>query len=50
MLFFQFMLLAGYMYADRSFRWLSPLRRVLLHAALLGLALSVFPLEIQDSP
>src|SRR5215218_2512671 len=50
MLFFQFMLLAGYLYAGRSFRWFSPWRRILLHATLLGLAVVVLPLKIHAVP
>src|SRR5215218_863355 len=50
MLFFQFMLLAGYLYADRSFRWFSPWHRILLHATLLGLAVVVLPLKIHAIP
>jgi hypothetical protein len=50
MLFFQFMLLAGYLYADRSFRWLSAGRRILAHGVLLGLATVVLPLQIHGVP
>ncbi len=44
MLFFQVLLLAGYAYAHLSARWLKPRTQVLLHLALVGLALALLPI------
>ena len=45
MLFFQVVLLAGYMYADFTSRLLTPRAQGILHAALLALALLTLPLN-----
>ncbi len=44
MLFFQVMLLAGYAYAHCSITWLRPRQQVLLHLALLALAVCFLPI------
>jgi hypothetical protein len=44
MLFFQAMLLAGYLYAHWSIRYLTPRRQAALHATLLGLSLLLLPI------
>jgi hypothetical protein len=49
LLFFQVMLLAGYFYAHLSTRLLKPRAQVLLHLALLGLALTTLPIIPSDS-
>lgn len=49
MLFFQTLLLAGYAYADRSVRWLSPGRQVLLHAILLVVSLASLPIVASEA-
>jgi hypothetical protein len=44
LLFFQATLLAGYLYAHWSTRWLKPKRQALLHIALLALSLALLPI------
>jgi len=44
MLFFQVMLLAGYAYAHCSISWLRPRQQVMLHLALLALAVCLLPI------
>lgn len=46
MLFFQAVLLAGYLYAHLSTRWLGVRRQAVLHLALLACALAVLPISI----
>ena len=46
MLFFQVALLAGYLYAHLSSRWLEPRPQWILHLALLGVALLSLPLSL----
>jgi hypothetical protein len=47
--FFQVMLLGGYLYAHLSSRFLKPRAQVLLHLVLLGLALATLPIIPNDS-
>lgn len=49
LLFFQTLLLAGYLYAHLSARWLRPRVQVGLHLALLGSAILVLPFHIPES-
>jgi spermidine synthase len=49
MVFFQAALLAGYLYAHTSTRWLTPRRQLALHAPLLLLPFLVLPLAIGAS-
>ncbi len=44
MVFFQFVLLFGYAYADWTTRWLKPRRQALMHLSLLVLSLAVLPI------
>jgi hypothetical protein len=44
LLFFQATLLAGYLYAHWSTRWLRPKRQALLHIALLAVSLALLPI------
>ncbi len=46
LVFFQLTLLAGYLYAWASARWLQPLAQIALHAALTLAALAVLPIRI----
>lgn len=48
MLFFQILLLGGYAYAHLSIRRLTPRRQVMVHLALLGLALALLPITPGD--
>jgi hypothetical protein len=49
LLFFQMLLLAGYAYAHFSTSRLSPRRQVILHLALLAVALALLPITPSDS-
>lgn len=46
LVFFQVMLLGGYVYAHATARWLPPKRQGLLHAAIVLLSLSLFPVGL----
>ncbi len=46
MLFFQAMLLAGYLYAHFATKWLGPKRQAILHVGVLALALLTLPFSI----
>ena len=46
LMFFQTLLLLGYLYAHASSRFLSPRRQVLLHVALLGVCMAALPLGL----
>ena len=46
LVFYQAALLAGYLYAHLSLKWLGPRRQAMLHLALLGLACIVLPIHI----
>lgn len=48
LMYFQGMLLAGYLYAHFSVRWLGCRRQALLHLLLAGLALAALPVAIPD--
>ncbi|WP_130471556.1 fused MFS/spermidine synthase [Candidatus Magnetaquicoccus inordinatus] len=49
LLFFQTLLLGGYLYAHASRRWLSPKIQSLLHFILLALALATLPVDFSSS-
>ncbi|HEV2208196.1 MAG TPA: fused MFS/spermidine synthase [Verrucomicrobiae bacterium] len=49
LLFFQAVLLAGYLYAHLSTRWLKPRAQVLLHLTLLGLSFATLPIIPSDT-
>ena len=49
LLFFQAALLAGYLYAHVSVRWLGVQRQALLHVAVLALPLLVLPIALPDT-
>ena len=49
LLFFQTALLAGYLYAHVSVRWLGVQRQALLHVAVLALPLLVLPIALPDT-
>ncbi len=49
LLFFQTLLLAGYLYAHLTSRWLSDRAQALLHLALLGSAVFVLPIHVPAS-
>ncbi len=46
LVFYQAALLAGYLYAHLSLKWLGPRRQAVLHLALLGLAWIVLPIRV----
>lgn len=48
LMYFQGMLLAGYLYAHFSVRWLGCRRQALLHLLLVGLALATLPVAVPD--
>jgi hypothetical protein len=50
LVFFQFLLLAGYAYAHGAAAWLSPRRRLVLHAALVLLPLAVLRPRASSAP
>ena len=49
LVFFQFVLLAGYAYSDWTTRWLAPRRQMALHIALLVLSLASLPIVADAS-
>ena len=49
LVFFQFLLLAGYAYSDWTTRWLAPRRQMALHIALLVLSLASLPIVADAS-
>ena len=48
LVFYQAALLAGYLYAHLSLKWLGPRRQALLHLALLGLAWIALPIHAAE--
>ena len=46
LVFYQAALLAGYLYAHLSLKWLGPRRQAVLHLALLGLAWIALPIRV----
>ena len=49
MFFFQVMLLLGYVYADVTSRWLSPRTQMLVHVALVGVAILLLPIQPSEA-
>ena len=49
MVFYQVMLLCGYLYAHASIRWLTPRQQVLVHGVILALPLFVLPMTVPAS-
>jgi spermidine synthase len=49
LLFFQSLLLAGYLYAHVTSRWLSARNQAILHIALLGSAVFLLPIHVPES-
>ena len=49
LLFFQALLLGGYLYAHVTSRWLSVTRQAVLHVALLATAVVLLPIHVPDS-
>jgi tetratricopeptide (TPR) repeat protein len=48
LVFYQAALLAGYLYAHLSLKWLGPRRQAVLHLALMGLAWIVLPIRVAE--
>jgi len=49
LLFFQTLLLAGYLYAHVTSRWLNPRNQAILHLALLASAVLLLPIHVPPS-